>query len=290
MEYIINELSIDGQYQNINDFANHALTPLAAILKQLRELDATVVLKKSDLFNAEICPGIHFYEINGRYSSELGDKFRSLRSHLAAVQTEPYWDEQPVQDMAATYLMVDGNDVVDVSCSSVAEAKERQDILLSFPSTRYTKDALEVCRKDETKYSSVHNVASIDSLHELLFRMGALDKSKYFSQKFCEKLNFEELKERFGFNLISERNISVFLSAFRDFERMTWQQIRTSDGLDYKKFHCNRNTKSYFTDEEWKKGIFKFRVNQEIRCFGYEQENVFHVLRIDLDHVLSDLG
>lgn len=290
MEYIINELSLDGQYRDVNDFAENALQPLVSILKKLREYGIAVVLKKSDFFTAKVCPNIQLFEINQRYSSKLSDQYRSLRSQLAAAQTEPYWDECPTQDMGTTYLMLDGENVVDVSRSSVSEAKERGDILLSFPSEYYDTDILHVYRKDEEKPTSVNNVTSLNQLHDLLFRLGALNKETYFPQKFAQKFDFSELRERFGFNLINERNISVFLSAFRDFERMTWQQIRTSDGFDYKKFNKNRNTKDFFTDSEWEKEIFKFRVDQEIRCFGYEQNNVFHLLRIDLDHVLSDLG
>ena len=45
-----------------------------------------------------------------------------------------------------------------------------------------------------------------------------------------------------------------------------------------------------FSTELWAKGIHKFRVSQEIRCFGYREGDKFHLLRIDLDHVLSDKG
>lgn len=290
MEYIINELSLDGQYQDVNDFAEHALQPLILVLKKLREYGVSVVLKKSDFFSSKVCPGVQLFEINRRCSSGLSDKYRSLRSQLAAAQNEPYWNETPIQNMEATYLMLDGEDVVDVSHSSVSEAKERQDILLSFPSARYNKDTLQVRRVDETTPTDVPNVTSLQRLHDLLFRLGVLDKKRYFSQKFSSKLNFDELKSHYGFNLIDENNISFFLSAFRDFERMTWQQIRTNDGFDYKNFNKNRNTKDFFSNIEWGKGIHKFRINQEIRCFGYEQDSVFHLLRIDLSHVLSDLG
>lgn len=62
------------------------------------------------------------------------------------------------------------------------------------------------------------------------------------------------------------------------------------DGFDYKEFHKNKNTRAYFTPEQWDKGIHKFRISQEIRCFGYRENDRFHLYRIDLDHVLSDKG
>lgn len=36
--------------------------------------------------------------------------------------------------------------------------------------------------------------------------------------------------------------------------------------------------------------IFKFRVSEKIRCFGYREKDTFFVLRIDLEHKLSDKG
>ena len=108
--------------------------------------------------------------------------------------------------------------------------------------------------------------------------------------KFCSKLNFDYIDSRNGLNLINKENMNSFLNSFQDFERMTWQQIITSDAFDYKDFHKNRSTRDYFSPEDWDKGVKKFRISQEIRCFGYVLENVFYVRRIDLDHILSDKG
>ena len=78
--------------------------------------------------------------------------------------------------------------------------------------------------------------------------------------------------------------------AFKKFETLTWNQIMVDDALDYKEFHKNRNTRVFFTKEQWEKTIRKFRVNDKIRCFGYQLNNKFYVLRLDLEHRLSDLG
>lgn len=36
--------------------------------------------------------------------------------------------------------------------------------------------------------------------------------------------------------------------------------------------------------------ICKFRVSEKFRCFGYRKKDTFFVLRIDLEHKLSDKG
>lgn len=73
-------------------------------------------------------------------------------------------------------------------------------------------------------------------------------------------------------------------------ERTPWHLMRMNDGLDFKEFSKNRYTKDFFTTDEWSKKVMKFRVNDEIRCFGNVENDKFFVLRIDLDHKLSDLG
>ena len=60
--------------------------------------------------------------------------------------------------------------------------------------------------------------------------------------------------------------------------------------FDFNVFHKIIFICVYFSLEDWDKGVKKFRISQEIRCFGYVLENVFYVRRIDLDHILSDKG
>ena len=90
--------------------------------------------------------------------------------------------------------------------------------------------------------------------------------------------------------MISLQNANEFVSSFRNFDQKHWQDIIVDDGLDYKEFHKNKRTKKYFDEYYWGKGIFKFRVSQRIRVFGYRELDTFFVLRFDIDHKLSDLG
>ena len=51
-----------------------------------------------------------------------------------------------------------------------------------------------------------------------------------------------------------------------------------------------KKSKRYFSDNLWKKGIKKIKITQRNRCFGYVDNGIFYVLRVDLDHELSDVG
>ncbi|WP_373031749.1 hypothetical protein, partial [Sulfurovum sp.] len=60
-------------------------------------------------------------------------------------------------------------------------------------------------------------------------------------------------------------------------------EISASDGIEYKKYN---NTLSGFTGID----IYKFRINQKYRCFGYRKGEIFYVLHFETDHKLSDRG
>ena len=69
--------------------------------------------------------------------------------------------------------------------------------------------------------------------------------------------------------ILFQVKISVCLNLLLiKFESLSWQQIVTDDGLDYKEFSKNKKTGTYFSDDEWRAGVHKFRIDQKIRCFG----------------------
>ena len=107
---------------------------------------------------------------------------------------------------------------------------------------------------------------------------------------YIHKLRFDYISDRYGFDLITDQNINDFLDAFRLFEEKDWHDIIVDNALDYKEFDKNRKTKQYFPDYYWSKGIYKFRISRKYRAFGYRENNIFYVLRFDLDHELSDNG
>lgn len=114
---------------------------------------------------------------------------------------------------------------------------------------------------------------------------------KYITTHFGEgKLDFSLIDGTHGFSLIGNENQNEFIDSFRKFEELDWNTIATDKGLDYKTYNKNKKSKRYFSDEQWKKGIKKFRITQRNRCFGYVENGVFYVLRFDLDRELSDVG
>lgn len=97
-------------------------------------------------------------------------------------------------------------------------------------------------------------------------------------------MDFSKIDEEMGFSGIQLAEQSLFVDTFRKFEEMTWAQIHTDNGLDYKMYHetismAYRNVKTY-----------KFRVSQKFRCHGYREKDLFVVICFETDHKLSDRG
>ena len=119
-----------------------------------------------------------------------------------------------------------------------------------------------------------------------------IEPLKYCLIKFKNSnLNFSNLDNRYGFNLLeTSQQKEAFLSAFNGFSKMSWNDIIKSSankkGLNYKAYDgsCFKNTQYSHLN------IFKFRVTQKYRCFGYREKDEFFVLRFEIDHKISDKG
>lgn len=294
MEYVLNEQSLKGQFANSDNFDTDGLKPLLGVIQTLSSFGVNDILKKTTFYSSEVSPGKKWHELmNGRMS----DAVRAMCSHLSRMQGEPFWDSAPRQDLSKHYYIQragDDNAIVDVDVAqtSVAEAFARKGCMISFKGGDYDNNKEYVRCEDELQYGEnpVMNLHDKEETEQFLFDSGQINYQDYIKNRFCGKLVYDELSTDYGLNLVNKNNFREFINSFRDFEDYTWQQIITSEGFDYKEFHKNKQTRLYFTQEQWNKGIRKFRITQEIRCFGYRYGDNFYLCRIDLDHILSDKG
>lgn len=292
MEYILNELSLNGQYPGIEEFYTSGLSHINNILNEIRISNA-LLLKKSDFYGREVMPGVQLYQILYNEGARINDSIRRMKVTLGALQKRPYWDENSCQDSAVVYRRVDEGLEADISGSGVAEAFARGGCTVSFGLSDYEVDTIGIkCSddKEEDEPHVIHNLHRAGMLPDVLFKSGVIGIDEYIPGKFRTKLDFSETDASHGLNLIDNVNSAVFIDSFRNFEEKDWQQILTDKGLDYKPFSNNRKTRRFFSTEQWRKGVYKFRIDKEIRCFGHREDDIFYVWRIDLDHRLSDLG
>ena len=290
MDFIINELSLHGQYRDIDDFSCTGAVSLNGILSELRMLNTSILLKKTTLYERKVTASDSLYNVLCGIPSRTNDRIRKIKGLLASLLIEPYWDTGPKQNANSTYIMTKADGISsDVSGSSIAEAQARKACLISFEPSDFTLSPLRIRINEENAEYNIHNIFHHGELREILLKERLIGYNEYFTSKYS-KLDFSRLSKRYGFNLLNKTNIELFKDAFRMFDSLSWHEIPYHNGLDYKPFNNNSNTKDYFTPEQWSTGIYKFRVSDKFRCFGYKQGAVFFVIRIDLEHTLSDKG
>ncbi len=292
MDIILNELSLSGQYSDITDFSERGLAPLSEIIHLIHtagENSNLSLLKKSDFFSAMVTPDTSLYEILHSTMSRL-DQIRKFKSDLAKIQNEPFWDMNQRHDATHDYVRTDNDRNDTVSGCAPAEAHARDGIMLSFTPSDYDADTVTICCNQLESTKVILNTSDIKTLFKERFIRGEIDLEQYFSLRFSSRFDFSEISRSNGFNHITNINFNLFESSFADFELKTWKQIIKDPGLDYKEFSKNRNTNRFFSQSQWGEGVFKFRIDQEKRCFGTRRGDIFYVWRIDLDHRLSDLG
>lgn len=282
---IINELSLNGQFLDSRDFWKNGMPPFHKALQDALSHGVGYLFKQGSFFAAQATPDKTLHDLLTAPETRIIDEARLYKSTLARAICNPFWDEAPQQDPNAQYSVGE----TDVSGSSIAEAAARSVCLLSFIRSGYEKHPVAVTKDEEP--IEVGNIWKEKQLYSILFERGELSLEKYITIRFSGgKLDFSLIDDTLGFSLIDGENQNEFIDSFRKFEELDWSAIATDNGLDYKPYNKKKKSKRYFSDEQWKKGIKKFRITQRNRCFGYVDNGIFYVLRFDLDHELSDVG
>ena len=296
MDVLINDISLNGQFTTVDDFLVSTKV-IVQILEEIKHVNSKSVsedkyirlFKKTDFNQVSITPTIKFYDLLTSHESRLNPQILKFKSILANLQIEPYWDTQCQQDSTKLYIWDRGyENQENISNSCLAEAYARNASLISFVPSEFNFSPIVVREGQHTM--DIPNFFKELQLLEYCHDTDIISHADYIKLIYHTKLNFDNIFLTNGFDLINSRNINEFLDAFRLFEEKDWQDIFVDGALDYKEYHKNRRTKRYFPDEIWSKGIYKFRITRRYRAFGYQENNIFYVLRFDLDHELSDNG
>ena len=249
---IINELSLDAQFTDSMDFWKNGMPPFYRAINDVKSYDMICVYKQSLLYNAQVTPDHNLYSLLKSKSIHFIDESRRYKSILSnAIIKGPFWDCEP-QDSSDNHNYTINKK--DVTGSSVAEAIKRSAYLLSFVKSMYEKNPIIV--QVDGINTEVNNIYDEMQLHSILFENNELTLEQYIKIHFSSgKLDFTKIDNKNGFNLIDDTNKDEFINSFNKFNNLEWNKILTDNGLNYKDFHYNKKTKSYFSNEQWSIGI-----------------------------------
>ncbi|MFK5977174.1 MAG: hypothetical protein QM493_11785 [Sulfurovum sp.] len=280
MEILINELSLNGQFKDENEFFDSFDITLEMI-KLIDILDFSLA-KEDMFFNVAVTSK---YKLSD-FLRLRTDRAKRMKRFLAKLsQNPPYWNETQKHYTTDNYTFND----IDISNTSLAESCERDKIVLSFKHNNFLKNNLLIQKNSND--IEIYNITNKNNFLEYLLANNRIDLLIYCQSIFKDSnLNFSLLDDNYGFNILNPSQKKEFSSTLYKFSQMSWSNIIKSGGnkkgLKYKAYYGN-----WFKNTEYSKmNIFKFRTSQLYRCFGYREGDIFFVLRFEIDHKISDHG
>lgn len=284
-EIYLNELSLEGQFNEIDEFLDAAV-PMMKCLKFVAANNRQIY-KHSTFYNQRITKDKTWNDLRGM----RGDKVRRLKSLLlSTTDNPPFWDIQSelAQDLDAVYTY----DEKDVSATSLSEAAEAKGILLSFLHKDYMNSKVPVV-KNGNEVLDVPAAVSVNYLSEQLWEKEEIEVYEFLLGKYeGTRIDFSKMEKEYGFQNFEKEEIRDCLQTFEKFVRLEdWDAVFKDQGLRYKKYSPSSKEHDWFRGEQYKgKVIDKFRCINPKRCFGYRENDVFYVLRMDRTHKVSDHG
>ncbi|WP_341279439.1 hypothetical protein [Paenibacillus sp. FSL H8-0537] len=288
MELILNELSLDGQFTSVQSFMD-SLSPMIK-LQKIIESTNVVMLRHHELYNRKVTLNITLHHVLTDNSVKTSNEIRVFKRLLQKLMSDdPFWTYAPKHSKADSYYfeylmgLTSGN--------ALAEACERDKVILSFEHEHFKMDTVEVL-KNGTPVVLI-NVTNPIILSNLLWENKLIVNARdYCVYRYDEtNLSFQMLEQEHGFEQLELEEIKAFLSSFDSFIQLSWDDILIHDGLQYKPYSPSRQQDDWFRNSVHReKTISKFRTSQKYRCYGYRENNIFHVIRFERDHRRSDHG
>ena len=281
----LNELSLEGQFDSMEDFLA-AAEPFLKCLKFIR-VNQGQVNKHSTFYQVHITKDKTWNDLRGL----RGDTVRRLKSLLlSTTDNPPFWDTQAElkQDLCAVYKHEDQ----DVSATSIAEAAEDEGILISIVHPRYQDTKLAIHKNDQ-QVLPVPSVVTPGYLAEQLWTRQKIDLYTYLNRHYeGTRLDFSTLERKYAFDDFEFSEIQDCLESFERFVKLeSWEMVYQDSALCYKPYSPSSEHKDWFIADRYSgMNIYKFRCVNPKRCFGYREHDTFHVLRMERDHKISDNG
>ena len=143
---IINELSLNGQFSDSQDFWKNGIPLFHKALQDAQSFGIMYLFKKGNFYGAQVTPDKTLHDLLTAPEVRIIDEAKRYKSILARAICNPFWDDDPRQTPNAHYRV----DEKEVSGSSVAEAAARSVCLLSFIRSSYEKNPIVVTKGEET--------------------------------------------------------------------------------------------------------------------------------------------
>jgi len=169
MEIFVNELSLDGQFNSVEHFVNTGLMPFIRVFNEI-DRKSNLLYKKYDFYKSKITSRLTYGDIwekhmDNPYKHEEIRKFYKLLEKLV-----PYCEDDFKHSANCVYLF-NGNNICG---SSLAEAYERDEIVISFIHSSFSNFKLQISKNNNIKI--IYNLFQIEHYIEVAFNCGQISK------------------------------------------------------------------------------------------------------------------
>ena len=166
MELFLNEFSLDGQFQSVDEFADYVREVLAPLFDIIIE-NETPFFKKSDIYGAAVTAELSLHDLMLMANEPAVSVLKSYLVNLG--YCEPYWDV----DMATKPEVNYGYPFKKEEPNCFTEAIERRGRLVSFPHRDYQETTFICSRNKERR-----DICNICETEQLLTAYLREDKGK----------------------------------------------------------------------------------------------------------------
>lgn len=278
MELLLNEKSLDGQFQSQDDFCQ-ALPVMSKNLGVLRKLKISL-LKHSSLYDRRVTKDmtiLDFQNRKGMVNPIYRDQVKKWKRELSSlIMEQPFWDEglSECQD-------------------SLEEAARRRTDVISFSHPDYEDRILNMVYNDES--ITIKSAVTTQYLLDLLWQRKAMGAFEYLKMRYREgrlRTDFLDIGMKSIIEL-QKAEVEELLIALERFETKSWPEIQQDQFFCYKSYQPSSKKQDCFQHKKFAdKKIDKFRCGKhsQIRCFGYREKECFYIVLIERDHSVSDTG
>lgn len=180
MEYVLNEFSIDEQFNDIEDFLDSLQEVTLPVLKKLEQKDINL-LKSNNIYSCKITKDNTLYEIiNSKNHTRSYPELSRVKGLLIQLFTDnPYWDLDS-KSISDSEYKCEFTDQINNNC--ISEALERNTSLLSFEHDRFKSNRVEIIKDGEI--NSVGNIYNKESILDELLYSNSISYNEYLSEKY----------------------------------------------------------------------------------------------------------
>lgn len=176
MEVIINDYSIDSQFDTIDDFVDSLVRNTFGVLKLLENKENSL-LKSYMTYDKHITKDI---TVNMFLSSQKFMGFAEsskLKNLLIQLTDEPYWQDSLQTDEAANYQCENLKEFFKDKPNCLTEALERDKVILSFEHKAFQNTCISIFKNGNA--TEIYNLYNKNNAAKKLFLIGEIGFADY---------------------------------------------------------------------------------------------------------------